>query len=480
MSGRTRGNHRLLELVALCAASFIAIVDGSVVSIAIPAIQDDLGFSTAGSQWVFNAYGLATAAMLLPAGRLCDIVGARRVYLWGIAAFAVASLAAGLSVSPAMLLGGRAAQGLAAGTFVPAALSLVAGFGRDDGERNRALGANGAALSLGFVSGIVLGGALTDLLGWRSTLLLGTPLALGTLALGIVCVPDRRVARRRAPIDVAGAVLGPVVLVALNLGIFLLALGRQGAVVGSLSLAVCVVATLAFVRAERRAVDPLMPLDIFRNRQLVAANAATLLKGIGAFSSLFVLTYYYQDVRGVSAWETSLLLLPMAVMGIGVAVAAGRLAGRAGVRRLSLAGLLLFGGGLAVVGRLPVEGTLVVVVLSSMAMEVGFVLSDVAVTIVGTTALSAERRGLAASLFNVSISVGNSLGLTIVAAIVALRAGDRADEPAILASALRYGVAVGVAAVALAAVVVALRMRDGAEPVGGVERPGEAELAGAG
>ena len=454
--------HRRLELVALCAASFIAVVDGSIVSIAVPAIEDELGFSTAGSQWVFNAYGLATAAMLLPAGRVCDILGARRVYLWGLVAFAVASLVAGLAVSPSMLLAGRAAQGLAAGAFVPAALSLIAGLGRDEGERNRALGANGAALSLGFVSGIVLGGLLTDLLGWRSTLLLGTPLALATLALAAVSVPDRHAPPRRAQIDVAGAILGPITVVALNLGVFLLALGWDRAVLGLASLAVCVVAALAFVRAERRASDPLMPLDIFRNRQLVAANAATLLKGVGAFSSLFILTYYYQDVRGISAWETSLLILPMAVTGIGVALAAGRFASRAGIRRLSLAGLLLFAGGLALVGRLPVEGSLVLVVLCSMAMEVGFVLSEVPVTIAGATALAAERCGLAASLFNVSISVGNSLGLTIVGAIVALRAGDRTDEPARLASALRYGVVVGVVAVGLAALVVALRLRDSA------------------
>jgi MFS family permease len=372
-------------LVALCAGSFIAVVDGSIVSIAVPAIEDDLGFSTAGSQWVFNAYGLATAAMLLPAGRVSDILGARRVYLCGLVAFAVASLVAGLAVSSEMLLAGRAAQGLAAGAFMPAALSLIAGFGRDEGERNRALGANGAALSLGFVSGIILGGVLTDFLGWRSTLLLGTPLALATLALAAVSVPDRHAPPRRAPLDVAGAVLGPITVVALNLGIFLLALGRDRLPIGAASLVVCVVAGTAFVRAERRAADPLTPLDVFRNRQLVTANAATLLNGVGAFSSLFVLTYYYQDVRGASAWETSLLILPMAVTGIGVALAAGRLASRAGIRRLSLAGLILFAGGLALVGRLPVEGSLALVVLCSMAMEVGFVLSEVPVTIAGTT-----------------------------------------------------------------------------------------------
>ena len=463
----TARRRRRLELVALCAASFIAVVDGSIVSIALPAIEEDLGFSTAGSQWVINAYGLGTAAVLLPAGRVSDILGARRVYLWGLVAFAVASLVAGLAGSAEMLLAGRAAQGIAAGAFVPAALSLVAGFGRDEGERNRALGANGAALSLGFVSGIVLGGVLTDLLGWRSTVLLGVPLALATLALAATCVPDRATIVRRAPLDVGGAVFGPIALTALNLGIFQIALGRDGAALGAASLVVCIVAALLFVRAERRASDPLMPLDVFRNRQLVAANAATLLKGIGAFSSLFVLTYYYQDVRGVSASETSLLILPMALTGIGVAVVAGRLATRAGIRRLSLAGLLLFAGGLAAVGRLPVEGSLVLVVVCAMAMEVGFVLSEVPVTIAGTTALSAERRGLAASLFNVSISVGNGLGLTLVGALVAVRAGDRSDEPEVLASALRYGVGVGVVAVLLAAVVVGLRLRDRADVAGG-------------
>ena len=452
-----------LELIALCAAEFIAVVDGSIVSIALPDIKGDLGFSTGATQWVFNAYGLAIAAMLLPAGRLCDTVGARRVYLWSILAFAVASTAAGLAPSPAVLLAGRAAQGLCAGAFLPAALSLIAGYGKDEAERNRALGANGAALSLGFVAGVILGGVMTELLGWRSTILLGAPMALLTFGMAYVAVPRMAPDMERTPLDFPGAVLGLVALVSFNLGIFLLALGGAVAAIGAVAIGIAVTAGLAFVRVERRARDPLLPLSVFRNRQLVAANAAIGLKAMAGVSILFALTYYFQDVRGISAWRTSLLILPMTATGIAVALVAGRISTRVGIRRLTIAGLVLFAVGLALLGRLPVEGTLVTVVAFSMFSEVGFVLSEVPLTIAGATALATDRHGLAASLFQVSINVGNGLGLTLVGAIVAVRAGDRADEPEVLASALRYGVGVAVLAILAAAVVAGLRLRDGPE-----------------
>lgn len=475
---RTRRDARVrrLELIALCAAEFIAVVDGSVVSIALPVIKDDLGFSTGATQWVFNAYGLALVAMLLPAGRLCDLVGARRVYLWGVLGFALASLVAGLAPSAEVLLAGRAAQGLCAGAFVPAALALIAGFGRDEAERNRALAMNGAALSLGFVAGVVLGGILTELLGWRSTVLLGLPLALVTFAMAAVSLPRVPAREGAPPLDVAGATLGPIAVVSLNLGIFLLALGGTGAAVGAAALFVAVVAGVAFVRVERRNRDPLLPLAVFRNRQLVAVNAAVGLKALASTSTLFILTYYFQDVRGRSAWETSLLILPMTATGIAVALAAGRIATRVGIRRLTIAGLALFAIGLAMVGRLPVEGTLVAVVACTMASEVGFVLSEVPLTIAATTALEAERHGLAASLFQVSLNVGSGLGLTLVGAIVAARAGDRADDPAVLASALRYGVAVAVVAVLAAVAVAALRLRDRPDAEVSAGRPGWAAV----
>lgn len=478
MMGHHPSRYPRLELVALSAAAFLAVVDASVVSIALPEIEEELDFSTGATQWVLNAYGLALAAMLLPAGRLADLFGARRVYLGGLALFAVASLAAGLAWSPGTLLAARAAQGLGAGAFLPAALALISGYGRDVAERNRAVGIYGAAASLGFVSGIVFGGVLTELLGWRSTLLIGVPLGAGAYALAGLSVPRLTVAGTRSRLDLAGAVTGLLTVVGLNLGLFLLAVGGAGSLLGGAVLVASIGCGLAFVRAERRAVDPLIPLEIFRNRQLVAANAAILLKSVVGVSMLFTLTYYFQDVRGAGAGKTSLLFLPMTLIGISVSLVAGRLTTRVGIRRLALAGLVLLGVGLSFIARLPVEGTLVPLILATMVSEIGYMLSEIPMTIAGSSALPPARRGLAASLFNVSINLGNGLGLTVVGAIVALRAGEGADDPGRLAAALRIGVVLGIVGVALSALVVALRLREAPDAGDGLEARAEIELAG--
>lgn len=452
------------SLAVLCAASFLAVVDTTIVSIAIPSIRRSLGFTAGGAQWVLSVYALLFGGLLLLFGRLADRVGRRRAFLAGLAVFALGCLVAGIAPSAWVLLAARAVQGVGAAAFVPGSLSLLTAAYPSARERGRALGAYGAMAGLGFVAGMVGGGVITQLLGWRWVFLLLVPVVGATLAAGWRVLPaPAPSAVRREPLDVPGALS---VTAGLVLVIYAVtgapAYGWLGAatwVPGLAGLALLAV----FVAIERRARAPLIPPHLVARPGVLAVNGAITLESMVGVAWLYLLTLWFQDVRGADALETGLLFAPMTAASLAGASVAGRAAVAFGARPVAAAGMVLVLAGLGAMAWGVSVDALGAVLAGSVAGEAGFMLASVALTIVATGVLSTSDAGLAAGLFNTATQLGGGTGLGIVAAVAAA-SGD------LSASALRAGFLACALFSALALVTVAVALRPATRPAG-LRRP---------
>ncbi len=442
----------------LSTASFVAVVDTTIVSIALPSMRESLGFSTAGSQWVLNAYALVFGGLLLLSGRMGDLYGRRRLVALGLGVFGLGSVLAGVAWGEAALLTGRAMQGAGAAAFVPASLSLLTAAFPGEEERGRAVGIYGAMAALGFIVGMVGGGVITELWGWRWVFLVNVPVvALMLLAGGILRESRADVVSRR--LDVAGAVLVTGGLVALIYAMTSIAehgLSRLTVVVAVGGL----VLVLAFLVVEMRHQAPLVPLRTITRSRVLVPNGAIALQSMVGIAWLYVLTLYFQDVLEHGPLTTGLLFAPMTVASVVAAPIAGRMSSRFGVRATALAGLLLVGGGLAMMtGGMTATRFLPLVVGGMIVGEGGFMLSNVSLTVAGTSSLEDDRAGLAAGLLNTSIQLGSGLGLGIVAVVIAANLPSATAESS--AVALQWGLVacLGFVVVAVALVARGLRVR---------------------
>jgi len=415
----------------LCAASFLAVVDTTIVTIALPSIRAELGLSLIGAQWVLTAYALVFGGLLLLSGRLADRYGRRRAFVVGLLVFAIGSVLAGTAPWPWVLIAGRVVQGLGAAAFVPASLSLLTTTFRDRAGRSRALGAYGAMAGLGFVAGMVGGGVLTELSGWRWIFLVNLPIVAVTL-LPVRCVPADRPDERR-PLDAAGAV-------AVTAGLALLVVALAAAPAhgwaaprtygpGLLGLA-----ALGIVAAiERRQPSPLLPPRLVGRRAVLAPNGAVALQSMVGVAWLFLLTLYFQDLRGHGPLATGLLFAPMTAASLAGAWLGGRLAATLGPRRTATAGLVLVGAGVAAMGLAVAPAALPAVVAGMVVGEAGFMLGSVALTVLATGGLPDRDSGLAAGLLNTATQLGGGIGLGVVATVVATAAPAEVTGPALRA-----------------------------------------------
>jgi EmrB/QacA subfamily drug resistance transporter len=409
---------RLPVLTLMCAASFVAVVDTTIVTIALPAVQSGLQFSTAGSQWVLNGYAVVFGGLLLLLGRLGDRFGRRRLFEIGLIVFGLGSLVAGAATEPWLLVTGRFLQGGGAAGFVPASLSLMISAFPQERDRSRALAAYGSMAGAGFVVGMVGGGVITQVWGWRWVFLVNIPVVVAVLVGSRLVLTESRQAERKE-LDVAGAVL-----ITSGLVLFLFALGSTPdkgwtAPVVVTAGALGLVALAAFVLVERRHPEPVVPLDVVSRWPVLVPNAAVALESVVGIGWLYVLTLYLQRVRGFDALETGLLFMPMTLASVAGAFAAGRAAAQWGLRRTAVSGLVLVGIGLMLMavglGR-PMIG----VVLAGMVVgEAGFMFGNVSLTIAATLSIEEERAGLAAGLLNTSMQLGGAVGLGVVAVVVA-------------------------------------------------------------
>src|SRR3954462_3909694 len=348
--------RRWTALILLCVAQFIVVLDASIVNVALPSIGKGLHFAEENLPWIVNAYVIAFGGFLLLGGRAADLLGRRRVFMTGLAVVGIASLAAGFAATQGQLIAARAAQGLGAAIVSPAALSIVANLFKDGAERIKALGAWGAVAGSAGAAGVLLGGILTDSLGWEWVLWVNVPVAAIALAFTPGLIGESRSESATRHFDAAGAV-------AVTAGLSVLAYAFLDAsssgwgstkIVGLLALSVALIA--AFVAIELRSKAPLVPFRIFRIRTLTGANVAGLLLGASLFSMFFFISLYMQQVLGYSAIHAGLSYLPLAVTIILAAGLGGQLVTRFGFKPILAAGMLFVSAGLLWFSQVSVGG----------------------------------------------------------------------------------------------------------------------------
>ncbi len=410
-------------LLLACLAQFMVILDVSVVNVALPSIRHGLGFSEQDLQWVVNAYTVTFAGFLLLGGRAADLLGRRRVFVSGLILFAAASFAGGLAQSQFELIVARAVQGIGGAVIAPASLSILTTTFTEDKARARAVGIWGAMGGAGGSAGVLLGGVLTDLLGWRWILFINVPIGLLAAVFAKQLIAEGRNEMATRHYDAAGALTATLGLSLVVLGIVRTVVTGWGAP-STLGLMLGGVALLvAFVVIEGRfARAPLMPLRIYASRTLTASNLIVLLIGAATFGMWFFLSLYLQQVLGYTPLKAGLAFLPMTSCIVIGSVFASRAVPRIGAKRMLVAGMILQTVGLIWFTDLTVSGGYVSeIVIPSLLVAVGIGLSFVPATISAVAGVRSDEAGLASGLVNTSRLFGGALGLAILATIAASR-----------------------------------------------------------
>jgi EmrB/QacA subfamily drug resistance transporter len=449
-------------LILCCVGQFMVILDVSVVNVALPSIRSDLHFSGTELQWVVNAYALTFAGFLLLGGRAADLLGRRRMFVIGLMAFAATSLLGGLAQSKEVLTAARALQGLSGAVVAPATLSVLTSTFTEGAERNRALGAWGAMGGAGGAAGVLLGGILTQTLSWRWILFINIPIGVLAGLAALRYIAESRVddtARRR--FDLSGAVTVTLGLVVLVYGIVQTDKYGWGSTRTIVTLAIGLALIGVFLLIEGRlAKAPLVPLRVFRSRQLSAANVVMFLLGASSFAMWYFVSLYLQEVRGFSPIETGLAILPMALSVAVGAQIAGKGTARIGAGPILALGMAFVGVGMLLFGRAPVGGTFGIDVLpAEIITALGVGLAFVPVTIAAMAGSAPQEAGLASGLVNTARQIGGSLGLAILATIAVARTSDLAGHVALtpaLNSGFHHAFVVGAGFAALGAVLAAI------------------------
>ena len=409
---------RWLALVLLSAAQFVVVLDASIVNVALPTIGKALDFSQDNLSWIVNAYVLTFGGFLLLGGRTADLLGRRRVFMAGLLLVAVASLAAGFAATEGQLIAARAAQGLGAAIISPAALSIVTTIFRDGAERNKALGVWGAVAGSGGAAGVLLGGILTDGLGWEWVLWVNVPVSLVALALTPRLIAESRATHEARAFDVAGAVS---VTAALSILVYAVVDAESSGwgsskTIGLLTLSAVLLA--AFVAIELRARKPLVPFSIFRIRTLTGANVVGLLVGASLFSMFYFISLYMQQVLGYSAIHAGLSYLPLALTIMASAGIASGLVTKVGYKPVLAIGLLFIVAGLTWFSRVSVGGGFTTDILGpSLLAAAGLGFAFVTTTIAAVAGVEEAESGLASGLINTSQQIGGALGLAVLSSI---------------------------------------------------------------
>jgi EmrB/QacA subfamily drug resistance transporter len=420
-------SRKTWTLILCCASQFMVILDVSIVNVALPSIRRDLGFSAVELQWVVNAYTLAFAGFLLLGGRAADLLGRRRVFVFGLALFSLASLAGGLSTSQGMLIAARAAPGLGGAIVAPATLSILTTTFAEGHERNRALSAWGAMGGAGGAAGALLGGVLTEVLGWQWILFVNVPIGIGAALAAQRLVEEGRPAPAgRRYFDLAGAITVTAGLVVLTYGIVRTDVNGWGSAATLVTMGAGLALLAAFLFIEGRlSRRPLVPLQIFSSRVLTGANIVVFMLGASVFAMWYFVSLYLQQVLGYTPIEAGLAFLPMTASIIIGSMLAARTVARVGAGTMLGIGMGLTAAGMLLFARVSAQGAyLSDVLVPSLLVAVGLGLSFVPVTIAAVTGVRPQEAGLASGLVNTSRQVGGSLGLAILATLATQRTGQ--------------------------------------------------------
>ena len=453
----TRG--RWLALYVLCLGDLMIVLDSSIVNVALPSIQDDLGFSQSALAWVVNAYLLTFGGFLLLSGRLGDLLGSKRVFQGGVVSFTVASVACGLAPSSELLVIGRAVQGLGGAAVSAVALSLLVALFSEPGERAKAMGFFGFVMSGGGAVGVLLGGVLTGLFSWHWIFLVNVPIGVAVWFAARRVLPADETVPQPGRLDVSGAAL---VTVALMISVYAIVGGNEAGWTSArtlLLLGLGVVLLGGFVLREATAANPLMPLRLFALRNVSVSQVVGVLWAAAMFAWFFLAALYLQQVLAYEALEVGLAFIPTSVVMAYCSLrVSDRLVMRFGIRPPLVAGLTLAAASLALFSRAPVDGRFLTDVLPSMLLlgaGAGIAFNPVLLAAMGD--VEPHESGLASGVVNTSFMMGGALGLAVLVSISTARtdsllAGGESPVAA-LNGGYQVAFAVGAGCALLAAVV---------------------------
>ena len=414
---RKQANHWLI-LVLLALAQFMVVLDVSIVNVALPAIQRAFHMTQENLQWIITMYTLTFGGFLLLGGRAADLFGRRKIFLAGVTVFTLASLACGIAQSELWIIIARGVQGLAGAFMSPAALSIVLVTYKEGHERNVALSVWGAVASGGAAAGVLLGGILTQYLDWRWNFFVNVPVGLVVVITALFILDRHDSTLDHSELDLPGAVLATGGLISLVYGLVKAPTNGWTATSSLIFFGVAIVALIAFVINEQRSKHPLVPLGIFRIRNLAGADLMMLCMSAGLFSIFFFTTLYMQEVLGYSPVKTGLSFLIMPAIIAIVATNVPRIIQRVGYKPILMIAPLFVSGGLFWLSHIPVNGqfwTDVAPGLALMAFGMGGVF--VSGTVAATSGVPHHESGLASGLLNTSQQVGGALGLAVLTGI---------------------------------------------------------------
>ncbi|MFE9775780.1 MFS transporter [Streptomyces sp. NPDC005931] len=451
-----------LTLLLLCAAQFIIALDFSILSVALPVLGEDLGMGQADLQWAMTAFALPSGGFLLLFGRISDLFGRRLLFLAGLAAFTLASVLAAAAWDPASFLTARALQGLGAAAVVPTGMSLLTTTFPEGPQRNKALAVNGTVLSLGFTVGILLGGMMTDQLGWRSTMaMLAGAGAIVALVAPALLAESRPAERPR--LDVPGAVTVTGGLLSVIYALSTAADQGFGEVEVIVALVLGLLLLAAFVAVEFRAAQPLVSLQMLRRPGVAFGNLGGLTTFSMMSSVIFLLTLYLQQVLGLSGFETSLVFGAQGVVLAVTGMVASRIVAAIGARATLVTGLAVQAAGTAALVFLPARGGVPLAVTALLLASVGHMSAVVSYGINATSGLTDHEQGLATGLVTSAQQIGITVGIPVLSALAAGRASalERTGEDvaAALRAGTRLGLGVDAALVMAAALAIAVGLR---------------------
>jgi EmrB/QacA subfamily drug resistance transporter len=454
----------VLALAAVSTGALMTVLDGSIVTVALPSIQSDLGFSAAGVSWVMNGYLLAFGGLLLLAGRLGDLLGRKRMFLAGTVLFVAASLLAGAATSPSLLVAARFLQGVGSAAAAAVSLGILVTLFTEPGARGKALGVYSFTGAAGASLGQVLGGVLTESLSWHWIFFINLPIGLATLVLAGRAVPDDRGLGLRAGADASGALL---VIAGLMLGIYAVVGAAQYGWTSSrtLGLGALAAALIAgFVLRQARAATPLMPLRVLRSRNLVGANLVQILMISAMFAFQIVVSLAMQRVLGYGAAATGLAMLPAAVsIGAVALLVSARLIGRFGARRVLISGLIMLAAALALLVRLSPRAGYAADLLPTMLLISGGGLAMPAAASLAMAGAREQDAGLVSGLYSTTQQLGSAAGAAVLTTLAAARTGTLLGRGESAANALTGGyhlafaVGAGLLAAAIAVALTVLR-----------------------
>lgn len=412
--------HKGAILAILALAQFMVVLDASIVNVALPSIMKSLHFSADNLQWIVTAYTLSFGGFLLFGGRAADLFGRRKVFLIGLVAFTIASMFVGLAQNEVMMIVGRAVQGLAAAFMSPAALSIVLTEFKEGPERNKALGVWSAVAAGGAAAGLLLGGFLTQYFGWEWDFFINVPVGIVLAILAVKYVPLHKSTADHNHLDLPGAVLVTGGLMTLVFAISKAPTWGWDSATTILSLIGAVLLLVAFVFNESRSKHPLMPLSIFKIRNLSGANLTQLPVTAAMFSMFFFISLYAQEILDFTPLETGLAFLPFTVVIALVSTNISRFFGKIGYKPFMVAGPLFIATALFFLSHISVDGNYFGQVLPGIALlAFGASMCFVSITVAATSGVPQHESGLASGLLNTAQQIGGALGLAILSGIAA-------------------------------------------------------------